>query len=128
MRAQNATIIFTRRPLGVVVQCFEVSAANSAVMSAVALRRTFPERVVILPLEVIRNPDFMKELTNALEQLYSEDVAALRPQTRKAGSSTAEQRDTVTPGLITVMIMGILSAYGFTTTVQYIGKRIRDDV
>ena len=120
--------MFVRRPLGVVVHCFEISANNKAVMSAEALRRTFPDRTIIIPLDAIQNPDFLKQLTSALKQLDYENVAALMTQTRKAGSSVVEERDTTAPCLVTEMIMGILSAYGYATNIWSIQKRVRDDV
>ncbi|EEP79027.1 predicted protein [Uncinocarpus reesii 1704] len=126
--AQNAGFFLKKKRIGVVVGCYEVSATNSAVMEAVALRRTFPSRVIALPLDLLQNDSFLSQFTIALRQLDSEKVDAAMAKTKRATAKVVEERDTANPFLVTELIMGVLSAHGFPTIFRSIEKRVRDDV
>lgn len=126
--AQNAGIFLKRRRNDVVIGCYEVSATNSAVMKAVALRRTFPSRTIALPARLLQDKRFLSEISTALARLDTEQVQAVMPKTKRAGRSIVEERETTNPTLVTDLIMGVLSPHGFVASITGVEKRIRDTV
>ena len=113
----------------VTVECFEVSPdAGSVIACHGSLIRRFPAHAVSLPFTVFRDSKFQRELALRLSQLDAEMIPEMIPQSMKAGKSNDEVRDTVHPGLVTVMLMAMLAPLGTAVKVHQISKRIRDDV
>lgn len=114
----------------VVVETFEVSAANEEVMSTQGrLIRSFPGRAVACPSSRFFDTSFQSQLQLALCRLATEPPPAnYNPTAMKAGSKLHEIRDTMRPGFVNDYLMTILSVLGAEHTSLTISKYVRDEV
>lgn len=97
-------------------------------MAANALQWDFPGTAVAIPYETFNEPSFQHELASFLEQASSEYIKRFAPRAFKSGSSTFESRNTVTPSLISQMLVTLLEVNGTEYFPPLLRKRIRDDV
>jgi len=88
---------------------------------------SYPGPAIAVPNEVFEDPLFVSELAHFLCRMNEDNLDAA-PTTRKAGSTVAEERDTVHPRYITELLTGILRGVGRPADIQRITKRIGDDV
>ena len=108
---------------------FELLASDKEVMACDGrLRRAFPGYCVSVPANIVTNPDFIQPLVNTLSVLDVEVDPQSRPQTRKAGTDVAEERDTIHPRLATDMLPGILRGIGEDAMTERFEKHSREDV
>ena len=129
INAQNAVLIVRRNTETVVFECFEASPLPSAVMGCKgSLVRTFPAQARAVHVSIFDDPRFRNELAATLSKLDMEVIDEMMPQSRKAGSTMAETRDTAHPGLVSDMLMAILASVGQSVQAQQLSKRTRDDV
>lgn len=112
----------------VVVDAFELSADNEAVVAEPELIRQFPGVSVLIPVERFRNPAFLSFLASSLAQLASEEVLHMVPSRTRAGAKTEEHRASTHPGLVTECLMTQLLAFGKPNDDAPIIKRVHDDV
>ena len=128
IRAQNAAVIFRNFSNETLAESFEVSPCAKAVMSARGkLVCSYPGPAIVVPNKAFGDSLFASELAHFLYQM-NEDTLDAAPLIHKAGSTVAEDRDTVHPRYITELLTGILRGVGSPVDVQRITKRIGDDV
>ena len=113
----------------VVVECFEAAAQSKDVLATKgALVREFPAHGLVLPVRLIRDETFVDPFCYWLSLLDSESVEKVLPQTKKAGTSIGDVKETADPVLVTDMLMAILAAVAEPYAPDTIRKRVRDDI
>ena len=126
IRAQNAALIVRRLTAdSVQIEVFEVSPLASTVMSTEGkLRCSYPGPAIQIPADIFMGECFLRELSSFLVQM---DVDHLPPPptTTSIQQSAHESAD---PGYISELLVGILRGYGHPAVVDYITKRIGDEV
>ncbi|KAG8923469.1 hypothetical protein FRC02_011119 [Tulasnella sp. 418] len=128
VHTQNAGVIIRKEAKTVIIESFEVSASNKAVIQAKGkLLRSFPEPAVQIPTEVFEDTEFQAEFSSFLAQMDA-DALDSTPTVWKAGSMLTEVRDTPHPRYITQLLTEILRGMGDAAEVPRITKRIADDV
>ncbi|KAG8923741.1 hypothetical protein FRC02_010929 [Tulasnella sp. 418] len=128
IRSQNAGIVIRKGVKAVIIESFEVSPQNKAVMGTKGkLLRSFPEPAVQIPTQVFEDPYFQEEFSSFLAQMDT-DALDSTPTVTKAGSTVTEVRDTPHPRYITQLLTEILRGMGDEAEVPRITKRIADDV
>ncbi|KAJ5380694.1 uncharacterized protein N7496_003122 [Penicillium cataractarum] len=133
IRAQNCGLVATydSSQQVVILEAFEVCAQDEQVLAAPgALMRRFPGVSVVLPAAKMAEPTFRSYLATSISQLDSEEVSAMRPKSKKAGTVVDEFRDTAHPGLVTEGLMTQLLAFGKPRNQNDlpITKSVRDEV
>ncbi|KAL8805503.1 MAG: hypothetical protein Q9200_005403 [Gallowayella weberi] len=129
IRAQNAAVIFRRLENALTIECFEISPRSVDVMGCKgSLGRSFPAQARAIPLQTATEPKFHHEFFTMLSRLDSEVVEEMMPKSTKAKSTRVEIRDTCHPGLVSEMLMAVLSAVAKPLKIRQIQKRYRDDV
>jgi hypothetical protein len=133
IRTQNAGLIFRRRAENVVVETFEASAENEAVLACTGrLICTYPGPSVAFPFEILQRDTFRGELASFLAQMNVDVLDGAVSLVEKAGSSVPEVRNTAHPRYICDLLVGILGAFKREENVTYevskITKHISDDV
>ena len=128
--AQNAALIVRRLSSDDFVQfeVFEVSPQNPAIMSTKGkLLCSYPGPAIQVPANVFMDECFRQELSSFLIQM---DVDCLdsTPTTSKAGSVVKEVRETVHPGYISELLVGVLRGCGQPAVIDRITKRIGDEI
>ncbi|KAI0318912.1 hypothetical protein OF83DRAFT_1113237 [Amylostereum chailletii] len=88
---------------------------------------TYPGPAIAIPLDVITDPHFLKNISSFITQMDT-DVLDSAATTRKAGSTVREPRDVTDPRYITRLLVGILRGLGEPAKISRITKRIADDV
>lgn len=88
---------------------------------------SYPGPAISISSTIVNDPGFRKELASFLSQMNVDKLDSA-PVTRKAGSLSVEERDTVHPRYITQLLTEILRGMGEPAEVTRISKRIRDDV
>ncbi|GAB1314706.1 hypothetical protein MFIFM68171_04916 [Madurella fahalii] len=128
-RSQNAGLLITARQDHVLFEAFELLAPNVKVMSCKgALLREFPDRAAVIALDRLRDDGFMDELLNVLHELDVTTAPTARPKVVKAGTVQPEERDTISPLLVTGMLVDVLSGLGAEVNPECIAKRCREQV
>ncbi|KAH8689142.1 hypothetical protein BGW36DRAFT_442375 [Talaromyces proteolyticus] len=130
---QNAGLLIRRDVVDsdevVVFEAFEVSStAEAALKTPNALVWNFPGCAVALPYSEFRLDSFQQPLAFFLQQASVESIKNFAVRADKAGSSAAETRETVSPILITDMLMTLIEANGRRLTPILLQKRVRDEV
>ncbi|KAK3346903.1 hypothetical protein B0T25DRAFT_613574 [Lasiosphaeria hispida] len=129
LRAQNAGLLITARQDDVLFEAFELLAQNYKVMSTRgSLVREFPDCAAVVKRSLLADQDFLDNFIQALRELELEKTPAACPVSRKAGTNQVETRDTVSPFLVTGLLMDVLSGLGLSVTPQTISKRSREQV
>lgn len=129
IRHQNAGLLLTVREDGILFEAFELLAQNQGVMScAGALLREFPDRAALVAFNTIRNPDLLRVLVDSIQKLDAIVAPLTRPKTTKAGTDQPEERDTISPILVTGMLIDILAGLGKEVEPQQLIKRSREQV
>ena len=119
-----------KNPETVVVETFEVSAANGNVMSTQGrLTRTFPGRAVTCPSSKFFDTSFQSQFQLALCRLATEAPPAhYKATATKSGVTLHEERDTTHPGFVNDYLMTVLSVIGADHESLTTSKHVRDDV
>ncbi|KAB5572265.1 hypothetical protein GE09DRAFT_662607 [Coniochaeta sp. 2T2.1] len=129
LRRQNAGLLVTARQDDVLFEAFELLAPNKHVMSCQgALLREFPDRAAVVALDKVRNDDFLDVLADTIQKLDVSIAPVARPKTSKAGTTQPEERDTVSPILLTGMLIDVLVGMGRSVDPDRITKRSREHV
>ncbi|PNP47794.1 hypothetical protein THARTR1_10479 [Trichoderma harzianum] len=128
--AQNAGIIITQNQDSIVLEAFELSPKNEAVMGTVGrLQRHFPASAVSIPIKRFRERGFIPALTDTLEKMSHQEVTEAKPKISKKGESQIEERDTTDPFLVTDFLNAVLFAFGNDAIpVSSISKNTREEV
>lgn len=127
MCCQNAALNVSKTVEGFVIECYEISPQNEAVMSSARLQMTFPAQAILIPDESFLEESFLQEFCTFLRKLNAMAVDAMSPRTQKAGTSVAEHRDSVHPHMVTQLLMAILATEGTYIRSHPIAKNIRDN-
>lgn len=129
VRAQNAGLLLTAREDDILVEAFELLAPNTDVMSCRGrLAREFPDCATVVRRAVLYDSNFLDEFLNVLCRLELGESSVARPKTMKSGKAHDEERETVSPVLITDMLMATLSGVGRDVEPRRISKRSREQV
>lgn len=108
---------------------FELSPLNEAAMATKGrLQRSFPGASVLINKKEFQKPDFKQSLANTLASMSSHAVVGMQPKASKAGQLHDEDRDTVHPGIVTEVLMAVLSQVGQPITPKSIVKNTREEV
>lgn len=128
--AQNAGIILTQNEDSIVLETFELSPTNEAVMGTIGrLQRRFPASAVSIPIKRFRESGFIQAFTSTLETMSYQEVAEAKPKISKKGESQIEERDTTDPLLVTDFLHAVLLALDRDAiTVSSISKNTREEV
>ncbi|KAI0920155.1 hypothetical protein AcV5_009969 [Taiwanofungus camphoratus] len=128
VRAQNAAVMMRKSCDDMIFESFEVAPPAAEVMKATGkLRCSYPGPAIAVPLEIVDNPSFGKELASFLVQM-NVDLLDSAAMTKKAKSVVPEERDSAHPRYITQLLTGILRGMGRAVDIPRIWKRIADDV
>ncbi|KAL7781006.1 hypothetical protein V8C43DRAFT_320153 [Trichoderma afarasin] len=128
--AQNAAIIITQNEDSIVLETFELSPTNEAVMGTIGrLQRRFPASAISIPIKRFSESGFIQAFTDTLERMSRQEVAEAKPKARKNGKLQIEDRDTTAPFLVTDFLHAVLLAFSKDTIqVSSISKNIREEV
>jgi hypothetical protein len=129
VNGQNAGIIFTGQDESVLVEVFELSPTNEAVMSVVGrLRRQFPAKATSIPRRVFDESDFKVSLARTIAKMSIEEVSSSKSKIQKASDEHIEERDTTDPSIVTDLLFPYLSTLGKTIQPSCIWKNTREEV
>ncbi|GAB1318054.1 ubiquitinyl hydrolase 1 [Madurella fahalii] len=129
IRAQNAGLLLTAREDDTLIEAFELLAPNTNVMSCRGrLIREFPDCAAVISHTVLHDSNFLDEFLNVLCRLELEKSSVARPRVMKSGVAHGEERETVSPILVTDMLMATLSGVGRGVEPQRISKRSWEQV
>ncbi|KAK4204643.1 hypothetical protein QBC40DRAFT_345375 [Triangularia verruculosa] len=129
IREQNAGLLLTATANTILAQGFELLSKNCSVMSSKGrLIRQFPDAAAEFPHALSQNQQFTTEVARVISHLTKVPMATVRPKTRKANSDHDESRDTVSPALVTGMLVAVLQGLGKAVEPATISKRMREQV
>lgn len=128
MAAQNAGILVYRRETSVVLEMFELSAQNHAVMGTRGrLCRKFPGVAIKIPAAKL-GPALIRTVARTLGRMSGQLAPGAVPTTLKGGRSHEEIRDTAHPKMVTELLAAFLLPLGEAEAVTSIRKHTRDEV
>ena len=129
VREQNAGLLLTGREDSVLFEGFELLATNHQVVSCKGrLIREFPDCAAVVPHKVVRDAEFLGPFTRTIGELEVKSASMTRRKSKKQGTEQDEERDTVSPFLVTNMLMGALSGLGSCEAARPIWKKSREQV
>ncbi|EHK23059.1 uncharacterized protein TRIVIDRAFT_230731 [Trichoderma virens Gv29-8] len=128
--AQNAGVIITQDQYSVVMEAFELSPTNNAVMgTAGRLQRCFPASAISIPNTKFYQNGFIAALAETIEKLSYQEANEAKPKISKKGELQIEERDTTDPFLVTDFLNTVLLAQGGEAKpVASISKNTREEV
>ncbi|KAK3689059.1 hypothetical protein B0T22DRAFT_513134 [Podospora appendiculata] len=128
-RAQNAGMLVTARSNDILFEGFELLATNSTAMSCKGrLIRKFLDRVAIVKRTSLTEPTFIEEFVDVICKLERQTASVACPKTKKANNTLYEERETVSPMIVTGMIMDVLVGIGCSTQPLRFTKKSREQV
>lgn len=120
-------MLLTTRQDHILFEAFELLAPNQDVMSCKgSLLREFPDRAALVPIEKVRDANFSDELVDIIEKLDLCVAPMARPKTGKAGTVQPEERDTLSPVLVTGMLIDVLAGLGKGVEPGRVTKRSKE--
>lgn len=129
VREQNAAILISNKGIKTHIECFELSAANEAVMSTKGrLQRTFPGPTLAFDTCVISEPDLLTMLAQTISRMSQQPVAGTKPKVRKSKRKHDEDRDTTDPKMVIDFLMATLRPLSTDVTDEQILKHSREEV
>jgi len=129
LRAQNAALFVTRKADDILFEAFELLPPNSRVMSCRgSLLREFPECAALVKLHVVSSEAFLSVFIEVMTKLELDIAPNVQPKAKKAGVEHAEERDTMSPFLVTGMVMDVLAGLGCCVQPSRYIKRSREQV
>jgi hypothetical protein len=129
IKAQNAGLFVSRCQDSIVFESFELSPTNQETLSAKGrLIRSFPAYASMISAEFFGEADLRATLAQTIAQLASQPAPGFQPRVRKAKQDHDEMRDTTHPGMVTNLLMNVISALGKPTNAPTIWKNTREDV
>ncbi|UKZ74662.1 hypothetical protein TrVFT333_002332 [Trichoderma virens FT-333] len=128
--AQNAGVIITQDQYSVVMESFELSPTNNAVVgTAGRLQRCFPASAISIPNTKFYQNGFIAALVETIEKLSYQEANEAKPKISKKGQLQIEDRDTTDPFLVTDFLNTVLLAQGGEAEpVASISKNTREEV
>ncbi|KAH0531231.1 hypothetical protein TsFJ059_000090 [Trichoderma semiorbis] len=128
--AQNAGIIIGQNQDSIILEAFELSPTNEAVMGTIGrLQRRFPASAISISITKFRESGFIQAFTDTLEKMSGQEVAEAKPKVLKKGESQIEDRDTTDPFMVTNFLHAVLFAFSKDTIpVSSISKNTREEV
>ena len=127
--AQNAAVLITREQDKLVFEQFELSPQNEAIFSTRGrLIRTFPALAVGVNAALLQQEDFASTIANTLTTMSHQIVPGMQPQTKKAGASHDEDRDSTRPAIVSELFFGMLRGIGSTYQTSSLSKNTREEV
>ena len=112
-----------------VFESFELLASNDITTSCAGrLVRHFPGPAAVVDRDIVIADNFLPELAHILSRFDIEVAPTTRPTTRKGGKKLAEARDTISPILVTSMLVGLLRGIGRDANSVHICKHSREQV
>lgn len=127
--AQNAGVLFQSTPSSVIIQPFELCPRNGSVYSSKGrLIRQFPATAVEVPYMEFCKAEFQHVLANTLEKMCQQSEKSTKQQVKKARQMHDEERETVSPVLVTELLVALLRGCGNPIEVDGISKKTREDV
>lgn len=93
-----------------------------------SLLREFPDRAAVIQLDKLQDTELLNELVEAIHTLDVDIAPLARPKVHKAGTVQPEERDTLSPVLVTGMLIDIFVGLGQGVDPQRITKRSREQV
>ncbi|KAK0723613.1 hypothetical protein B0T26DRAFT_811927 [Lasiosphaeria miniovina] len=129
LRAQNAALFVTRKAEDILFEAFELLPPNSRVMSCRgSLLREFPECAALVKLHVVSSEAFLSVFIEVMTKLELDIAPNAQPKAKKGGVEHAEERDTMSPFLVTGMVMDVLAGLGCRVQPSRYIKRSREQV
>ncbi|KAK6354034.1 hypothetical protein TWF730_008454 [Orbilia blumenaviensis] len=127
---QNAGVTFRRIDESLQLETFEVSPLPEEVIGCKGhLKCSYPGATTAIPLEVAREPTFLKQLGEFLHHMTNQEFTSeTLPKSRKGGNDLPETRSTADPRFIVELFTGMMRGIGKETTPRRITKSIRDEV
>lgn len=127
--AQNAGVLVTKARDHFIVEVFEVSPLNEAVISAKGrLRRSFPASGVSIKRDVFQSPDFREAFASTLAKMSHQEIGIAQSTINKIERLTDEDRDTIHPKMVTDFLLSFLLASGKPASTKAVWKNTRDEV
>jgi hypothetical protein len=127
--AQNAGVLVTKARDHFIVEVFEVSPLNEAVISTKGrLRRSFPASGVSIKRDVFQSPDFREVFASTLAKMSHQEIGVAQSTISKTERLTDEDRDTIHPKMVTDFLLSFLLAFGKTAATKAVWKNTRDEV
>lgn len=128
-RSQNAAVVITRHDKKLILEEFELSPRNDAVIATKGrLVRTFPGLAVEVVLRETEEADFASAVANILATMCQQPAPGMQPQSQKAHGSHNEVRDTTHPAIISELFFGFLKGFGKPVAMPAISKNTREEV
>ncbi|KAJ4374687.1 hypothetical protein N0V86_007560 [Didymella sp. IMI 355093] len=128
VKAQNAGVLVSRTADEVTFEFFELAPLNEASMQQGRLTRIFPGLAAGIDLSKMEEDDLLQSLSRTISKMSSQAAPGFQPQTRKAGHSHDETRDTTNPGMVTDYLMNIITAVGRASPSIRITKNTREEI
>jgi hypothetical protein len=128
IKAQNAAVLISRDKQDLTFEFFELSPTNETALRSTRLTRTFPSYASRVAVAKMMNPGLRKSIASTITKMATQSAPGFQPQARKNGKNQDEYRDTTAPGIVTDLLMTIITALGETTEVKRITKATREDV
>jgi len=129
LRAQNAALFVTRKADDILFEAFELLPPNSRIMSCRgSLLQEFPECAALVKLHVVSSEAFLTVFIEVMTKLELDIAPNAQPKAKKAGVEHAEERDTMSPFLVTGMVMDVLAGLGCRVQPSRYIKRSREQV
>lgn len=127
--AQNAGVLVTKARDHFIVEVFEVSPLNEAVINTKGrLRRSFPASGVSIRSDVFQSPDFREVFASTLGKMSHQEIGIAHSSISKAERLTDEDRDTAHPKMVTDFLLSFLLASGKPAATKAVWKNTRDEV
>ncbi|KAK4061998.1 uncharacterized protein Triagg1_10161 [Trichoderma aggressivum f. europaeum] len=130
IKAQNAGIIIGKNQDSIILEAFELSPTNGAVMGTVGrLQRHFPASSISIPVKRFCESGFIQAFTDTIDKMSRQEVAEAKPKILKAGQFHIEHRDTTDPFLVTDFLNAVLLVFAKDAMpASSISKNTREEV
>lgn len=113
----------------VIFEIFELCPTSGSVYSTVGrLIRQFPAVAVGIPIHIYAEDAFQDVLAKTLVKMSYQTVGEALPKTKKAKKLHNEERDTISPKIVTELLYGFLRGMGSEVDVAGITKHTREEV
>lgn len=129
VHSQNAAVLMTAEKSEIQIEAFELSPRNKCVYSTVGrLQRQFPGPSFALDRDIFEGSTLQHTIAQTLSRMSYQSVAETTPKVRKAGQSHEEERDTITPTMVTELFITFLRPQCRVLENIQIQKNTREEV
>ncbi|EWZ78101.1 hypothetical protein FOWG_17578 [Fusarium oxysporum f. sp. lycopersici MN25] len=127
--AQNGGVLVRKTITSAILETFELSPANKAVMTTQGrLVRQFPANATEIRSVDFEDETFLSVFTKTLEKMSYQTVQETVHKARKAEQEHDEDRETVEPRIVTDLLPSMLRGVGKQVAVPGICKNTREEV